>query len=118
MDLQQLRHGAMHHFSHTVCLRVVGRGKLQGGAMHLHQFLPELCHEPLVLVHHNRKRHPVLADNMVEEDIVKSVHIHTLQQDQHYHLTKAVHDHHDGVVAAVFRQVCDEVDVDLLPRGL
>ena len=29
-----------------------------------------------------------------------------------------VYDRHDGVVAAVFRQVRDEVDVDLLPRGL
>ena len=60
----------------------------------------------------------MLADNMVEEGIDQGIHVHTLQRDQHYHLTKMVHDHHDGVLAAVFWQVHDKVNVDLLPWGL
>ena len=60
----------------------------------------------------------MLADDVVEEGISDSIHICALQWDQHYHLTKVVHNRHDGVVAAVFRQVCDEVNVDLLPQAL
>ena len=60
----------------------------------------------------------MLAGDVVEEHVGHCVHIRTLQQYPHDHLTKMVHDRHDGVVAAVFRQVRDEVDVDLLPRGL
>ena len=54
---------------------------------------------------------------MSEEGISDSVHVRTLQWDQHYHLTKVVHDCHDCVVATVFWQVRDEVHVDLLPLG-
>ena len=71
--------------------------------MRFHQFLPELCHEPLVSVHRNHQRQPMLADNVVEKGIGYSIYVYTLQQDQHYHLTKTIHDCHDGVVAAVFR---------------
>ena len=60
----------------------------------------------------------MLADDMVEEGISNSIRVYALQWDQHYHLTKSVHKHHDSVVAAVFRQVRDEVDVNLLTRGL
>ena len=49
----------------------------------------------------------MLANNVVEEGISDSVHICALQWDHHYHLTKVVHDQHDGVVTAVFRQVRD-----------
>ena len=71
--------------------------------MCLHQFLPELCHEPLVSVHSDCQWQSVLADDVVKEDIEYSIHVHTLQWDQHYHLTKMVHNCHDGVVATVFR---------------
>ena len=60
----------------------------------------------------------MLADNVAEEGVGHRIHVHTLQQYQYNHLTKAVHYRHDSVIAAVFRQVRDEVDVDLLPRGL
>ena len=60
----------------------------------------------------------MLADDMAEEGIGYCVYVRTLQRHQRNHLTKMVHNRHDGVVAAVFRQVRDEVDVDLLPRGL
>ena len=56
MDPQQLLHGAIRHFGHTIRLRVVCRGELQSRAVRLHQFLPELCHEPLVSVHRDRQR--------------------------------------------------------------
>ena len=67
--------------------------ELQGRTVCLHQFLPELRHEPLVLVRCNCQWQPVLADDVVEEGISYSIHVLTLQQDQHYHLTEAVHDH-------------------------
>ena len=86
--------------------------------MCFHQFLPELCHEPLVLVRHDHQWQSVLADNVAEEGIGYGTHVCTLQRDQHYHLPKMVHDHHDGVVPVVFWQVRDEVDVGLLPQGL
>ena len=60
----------------------------------------------------------MLADDVAEEGISYSIHVHTLQGDQHYHLTKAVHYRHDGVIAAVFRQVRDKVDLHLLPQDL
>ena len=61
----------------------------------------------------------MLADDMAEEGINDSIHVSALQWDQHYYLTKMVHDHHDGELDAVFRQVHEnEVDVDLLPQGL
>ena len=60
----------------------------------------------------------MLADDVAEEGIGYSIHVHISQQDQHYHLTKMVHDHHDSVVSAVFCQVRDKIDVVLLPRGL
>ena len=55
---------------------------------------------------------------MAEEGISNSIYVHALQWDQQYHLTKVIHDHHDGVVAAVFQQVRDLLTVDLLTRGL
>ena len=60
----------------------------------------------------------MLADDVAEEGIGYCVYVRTSQRYQHDHFTEAVHDRHNGVVAAVFRQVRDEVDVDLLPRGL
>ena len=60
----------------------------------------------------------MLADDEAEQGISSSVHVHALQRDQHYHLAKIVHDCHDGIIATKFRQVHDEVDMDLLPRGL
>ena len=60
----------------------------------------------------------MLADNVAEEGISISIHVRALQWDQHYHLTKSVHKHHDSAVATVFWQVSDEIDVDLLPWGL
>ena len=60
----------------------------------------------------------MLADNVAEEGVGHRIHVHTLQQYQHDHFTKTVHDRHNGVVATVFRQVRDKVDVDLLPWGL
>ena len=60
----------------------------------------------------------MLADDVAEEGISHCVYIRTSQRHQHDHLTKTVHDRQNGVVAAVFRQVRDEVDVDLLPQGL
>ena len=83
MDLQQLLHGAIHHFGHPIHLWVVCHEEVQGRAMCLHQFLPELFHEPLVLVCCNRQWKPVLADDLAEEGISNSVHVCTLQQDQH-----------------------------------
>lgn len=56
MDPQQLLHGAIRHFGHTVRLRVVCRGELQRCAVRLHQFLPELRHESLVPVRRDRQR--------------------------------------------------------------
>ena len=55
---------------------------------------------------------------MAEEGVGHCFYFRASQRHKHDHLTKTVHDRHDGVVAAVFRQVRDEVDVDLLPRGL
>ena len=55
---------------------------------------------------------------MAKEGVGHCFYFRTSQRYQHDHLTKTVHDRHNGVVAAVFRQVRDEVDVDLLPRGL
>ena len=55
---------------------------------------------------------------MAEEGIGDSIHVRALPWDQYYHLTKAVHDRHDGVVATIFWQVHDGVNVDLLPWGL
>ena len=55
---------------------------------------------------------------MAKEGVGHCFYFRTLQRYQHDHLTKTVYDRHNGVVAAVFRQVRDEVDVDLLPRGL
>ena len=60
----------------------------------------------------------MLADNVAEEGVGHWFYVRTSQRHQHDHLTKTVHDHHDGVVAAVFWQVRDEVNVDLLPWGL
>ena len=60
----------------------------------------------------------MLADDVAEEGIGHYVYVHTSQRHQHDQLTKTVYDRHDGVVATVFRQVRDEVDVDLLPWGL
>ena len=60
----------------------------------------------------------MLADDVAEEGVGHCFYFRTLQRHQHDHFTKTVHDRHNGVVAAVFRQVRDEVDVDLLPRGL
>ena len=45
----------------------------------------------------------MLADDVAEEGVGHRIHFRTLQQYQHGHLTKTVHDRHDGVVAAVFR---------------
>ena len=60
----------------------------------------------------------MLADDVAKEGVGHCFYLRTSQWYQHDHLTKTVHDRHNGVVAAVFRQVRDEVDVDLLPRGL
>ena len=60
----------------------------------------------------------MLADKVAEEGVGHHVHVHISQWYQHNHLTKMVHGRHDGLVAAVFRQVRDKVDVDLLPWGL
>ena len=60
----------------------------------------------------------MLADDLAEEGIGHCFYLRISQQHQHDHLTKTVHDRHDGVVATVFGQVRDEVNVDLLPRGL
>ena len=57
----------------------------------------------------------MLADNVVKEGISNGVHIRALQWNQYHHLTKAVHDRNGAVVAAIFQQVRDEVNVDLLP---
>ena len=82
MDLQQLLHGAASHLSHAVILRLVCHRELQGCVMGLHQLLPELCHEPLILVHCNHQQKPVLTNNMVEEGISDSIHVCALQWDQ------------------------------------
>ena len=56
MDPWQFLYDVNCHFSHTVRLRVVCRGELQSRAVRLHQFLPELRHEPLVPVRRDRQR--------------------------------------------------------------
>ena len=60
----------------------------------------------------------MVADDVTKEGTSDGVHIPASQWDQCHHLTKTVHDHHDSVVAAIFRLVHDKVDVDLLLRGL
>ena len=55
---------------------MVCRGELQSSAMCLHQFLPELCYEPLTVVHCNHQWELALADDVAEEGISNGVHIH------------------------------------------